>query len=378
MALLHFLGPLAASERRLVEGHMADEVESVVVAADLLGEFVEEDTARREFLDDGVLLLGVIPDGEEGIERGVGFPNGFARVILQGFGDELAIRIEILDALGGDADLDIVHEVSGGACRRWVHEGAARRVNDLLAGGLLVFRRLDGVVLAGFKNLNGVTIEVWIGEERRGALEIHDGEEELAVVLVDAGATTDDLLELGHGADAAIEDDEVAGLGIDARRHEAGGAGYDWIARLGVDEVVELRLAFVVVASDTHHIFAVGSGEVRVGIHERLTHPLGVVDIFAEDDGFCESVGGFQKLRDFGSHSGGAFFEDQIPVEIGGIVFTVFDDMAVFIELPIFRTPAVEVFVQADADNFVGCEEAIVDALPERVGVDRLAEVIDI
>ena len=37
------LGPLAPGERRLVEGDVADEVEGVVVAADLLGELVEED-----------------------------------------------------------------------------------------------------------------------------------------------------------------------------------------------------------------------------------------------------------------------------------------------------------------------------------------------
>ena len=35
-------------------------------------------------------------------------------------------------------------------------------------------------------------------------------------VLVDAGAAADDLLELGHRADLAVEDDQPAGLGIDA------------------------------------------------------------------------------------------------------------------------------------------------------------------
>ena len=36
------LGALAAGERRLVEGDVADEIEGVEVAADLLGQFVEE------------------------------------------------------------------------------------------------------------------------------------------------------------------------------------------------------------------------------------------------------------------------------------------------------------------------------------------------
>jgi hypothetical protein len=83
MALLHFLGALAAGQGWLVEGHMADEVEGVVIAADLFGEFVKEDPPGGELLDDGLLFLGVIPDGEEGIERGVGFCDRFAGVVLQ-------------------------------------------------------------------------------------------------------------------------------------------------------------------------------------------------------------------------------------------------------------------------------------------------------
>ena len=55
VALLHLLGALLARERRLVEGDVADEVEGVVVAPDLLGEFVEEDALGGEFVEDGLL-----------------------------------------------------------------------------------------------------------------------------------------------------------------------------------------------------------------------------------------------------------------------------------------------------------------------------------
>ena len=46
--------------------------------------------------------------------------------------------------------------------------------------------------------------------------------------------------------------------------------------------------------------------------------------------------------------------------------------------LPVSGPPAVEVLVEADADDLVGGEEAVGDALPQRVGVDRVAEVLDV
>ncbi len=88
------------------------------------------------------------------------------------------------------------------------------------------------------------------------------------------------------------------------------------IGGLRVDEVVELGLALVVVAGDAHDVFAVGGGEVGVGVDQRLPHALGVVDVLAEDDGLGEAVGGLEELGDLGGDELGALFEDQIPVEV--------------------------------------------------------------
>ena len=56
-----------------------------------------------EFFEDGLLALGVVPGGEEGVERGVRLADGLARVVLERLGDELAVGVEVLDALGDDA-----------------------------------------------------------------------------------------------------------------------------------------------------------------------------------------------------------------------------------------------------------------------------------
>jgi hypothetical protein len=65
---------------------------------------------------------------------------------------------------------------------------------------------------------------------------------------VDAGAAADDLLEFRHRADFAVEDDEPARLGIDARREEARRGDDDGIRGFGVDEAADLGPAFVIVA----------------------------------------------------------------------------------------------------------------------------------
>ena len=72
------------------------------------------------------------------------------------------------------------------------------------------------------------------------------------------------------------------------------------------------------------------------------------------------------------------FFKDEVPVEVELVVFAVLDFLAVPVSLAFLRAPTVEVFVEADADDFVGREEAVGDALLKRVGVDGLAEVLDV
>ncbi len=61
VALLHVLGALAAGERLLVEGDMADEVEGVEVLAQFLGDGIERQALGLQFLDDRLLALRRLP-----------------------------------------------------------------------------------------------------------------------------------------------------------------------------------------------------------------------------------------------------------------------------------------------------------------------------
>ena len=178
VALLDLLSPLAAREGRAVESDVADEVESVEVATHLLGEFLEEDALGGEFLKNRLLLLGVVPDGEEVVERGIGLPDGLAGVVAKRLGDQPAVAVEVLDALGGDADLDVVDVVFRGAragritpAARWVADDDAT-IRRVALAAITTFRRFfgrdRGVFRAGFVDLDGVAVERGVGEQGGG------------------------------------------------------------------------------------------------------------------------------------------------------------------------------------------------------------------
>ena len=73
-----------------------------------------------------------------------------------------------------------------------------------------------------------------------------------------------------------------------------------------------------------------------------------------------------------------AVVDHQGAVEILLVVDAVLDLVAVAVDLARFRPVALDVEVDVDLDDLVGRKEAVLDALLERVGVDRLAEVVDV
>ena len=70
---------------------------------------------------------------------------------------------------------------------------------------------------------------------------------------MNAGAAPDDLLELNQRLNALVEHNQLAGPHIYSGRQELRGSSDDWIASLGVDEVVEREPTLLAVASDADH-----------------------------------------------------------------------------------------------------------------------------
>src|SRR5438132_1647982 len=103
-------------------------------------------------------------------------------------------------------------------------------------------------------------------------------------------AAPDNLLELGHGTDFAVEHNQAAGLRVDPCGEQARGGDDHRICRLRVNKVAELCGAFGVIAGNTHDVARVSPGQVSIFIEQGLTHARGVFGIYAEDDGLLQAV----------------------------------------------------------------------------------------
>ena len=147
---------------------------------------------------------------------------------------------------------------------------------------------------------------------------------------------------------------------------------------LGVDEVVQLVLALVAVAGHPHDVLAVVGGEVGVFVDQGRPHALGVVDVFAEDDGLVVAAGPLQELAHLPGDKLGALLQHELAVEVGLVVDAVLDQLTVRIPLAFLGPPAGHVLVEVDPHHLVGRQEPVVDPLSQGIGVDRLAEVVDV
>ena len=221
-------------------------------------------------------------------------------------------------------------------------------------------------------------VKVFVGKEFGGALEVNDGEPGLAQVFAQARAPANDLLEQRHGLDVLVEHDELAGLRVHAGAHELGGGGNDRVGFFGIDKVVQLQLAFGVVAGDLHHVFGLCGTQVGIGVGQRLAHARSMVNVFAKNDGLGIAVGGLEVFGDLGGHRNVALLQHQLAVHVLGGVDAVFDGVAVFVQHAHRGAPAEGVFVHIYPDDFVGCQVAVFNALLEAVGVGRLAKVISV
>jgi hypothetical protein len=81
---------------------MANEVKGIEVLPDFLGQRIEQQTFRLQFVNDGLLTFSAFPAFEELIEACKMTGERLLRVVTQAFGDQFAVLVEIFDPFGED------------------------------------------------------------------------------------------------------------------------------------------------------------------------------------------------------------------------------------------------------------------------------------
>src|SRR5690606_30796674 len=115
IALFDLVGPLLAGKWRLIKGHMANQVEGIHIPAHVVAQGLPDNPVLGQLVDNGRFAFGIIPLINEIVQRLVLGLNRLAGVVLEGFGDQLAVGVVVLHALiqlfnrhAGDAVFNIV------------------------------------------------------------------------------------------------------------------------------------------------------------------------------------------------------------------------------------------------------------------------------
>ena len=103
-----------------------------------------------------------------------------------------------------------------------------------------------------------------------------------------------------------------------------------------------------------------------------------MINVFAEDDGLVEAVGLFEIFGDAAGYGAGAFVDDEELVHVAVDEVLLGQLVAVAVDFALGGGVAFFVLFKADANDLVGSEEAVLNALFEGVGVDGFAEVVDV
>src|SRR3989344_1105531 len=230
-------------------------------------------------------------------------------------------------------------------------------------------------IFFGFEDTLGQAVELRIGKVFSNTLEVHNGKPHFAFVLANACATAYDLLELTHALDGLVEDDELARFDIHACGEELGGSDNGGIVFVRLDEAIKLLLALFIVAGDAHDIAHVLASSLTRGIDQGATPALGVFGGAAKDDGLSKWITKDIEIFDnLLGHYLVALGENDSLIDILELIDTVGHGVAVVIECAGHGAPTGGIVVEDNADNFVRSEEAIINPLRERVGVDRVLE----
>ncbi len=151
-----------------------------------------------------------------------------------------------------------------------------------------------------------LAVKIGVGKQISDIAEIQNRKEKLPILLFNAGTAPDDLFELRHRTDVAVQHNQLAGFGVDASGHQLRGGGNHRIGFFGIDKIIQFPLAFLIIARNLHDIAGILNDEIGIGVSDGGPHALGVFNIHTEDNGFVEAIVFFEEFGYFDRHRLGA------------------------------------------------------------------------
>jgi len=146
--------------------------------------------------------------------------------------------------------------------------------------------------------------------------------------------------------------------------------------RLDVLKTAEFALADVsLVGGHAAGIVRIVRNEIGAEIGERTTHLACMLLVHAEDDRLREAIGLREEMREMARDRFGARAQRDDALEILGVILIVGNLAPEAVEFALARPPPGGVIVRDDAVHAIGRQEAVRDALRQRVGIERRAEI---
>ena len=183
------------------------------------------------------------------------------------------------------------------------------------------------------------------------------------------------MLEEGHGSNALVNGDNLGHLRIHASREQFRCGSYNREPLPDRDEIVQLALAIGIAAGDTHHIIRVQGQHICILPGKFCPHSLSSIFAGTKNYGLGHPVSGLQVFGYLGSHLAYAVFQHDVVVIVSVVIDPVRNLLTVIIQLSLDRAPAIT-DIHTRLNDPEGSQEAIIDALIEAVGVDRIPKVI--
>ena len=142
-------------------------------------------------------------------------------------------------------------------------------------------------------------------------------------------------------------------------------------------KLLDLPFANFVTASDPNHIVRVLLHHIPIQLGQHIPHPQGGILSGAKHNGSGHPVCTLEVTGDLLGHFPDTILYNNVVVIVAVGIDAVWYLVAIDIQLALLGTPSFS-DVSGDIDDLEGSKKAVVNALLQAIGIDRLSEIAQV